>query len=553
MDSRVRIEGAPPSPAEALELYRAVFVGPGEYVVKAQTHDENFEEWFLGALFRAAQRHYGDARAQIREALDRLLKLRGVKAPTGLGFDELHEALMDLSTASTASMVGIDVPQAVKRRLLTIGFTEQAILDFPAIAYRMGLIYRELASAAPVPFARLAARARAVPITDAENAAIDYARRRAGLWLRPIFDREGALWSAERELFPIRQRVTQALERRTAPREAARELQNTYRAAGIERDAERVIRTELAEASNRGAWAVESRTWSSDNQVFRQPSREACKGCLRLYLDPNGMPRLYAPRFVEEASAYPNTGGWRDWMPQIGPTHPNCFPAGTLVAGLGTGPVRAFERLHRGPIVSLETDAGHRVSCTPNHPVLTPDGWRPAGEIAVGSVVVTGAVGDRHALHDATRGDAAKPIEDIVRALSRSGGWSGEFTDVHPGDFHGDGARSGSALVWTPSGAPTVEDPGAMAPIADPATILAGGMLAVEYVRIAASSSSDFRGRVYNLETPHHFYTAGGIVVHNCVCGPWQRWQPAMASIFERSAQSKLVTLRDLRVFEDSE
>lgn len=325
MSSRVRIEGNGPTPHEALELCQAVFPAAGEYVVKATTAAEDFEEWFLQELFRAAQRYYGDARAQVWDALDRLLALRGMQSPTGLGFDELHEALFDLSTASTARMVGLDVPRDVLQRLRTIGWSTPEALDFPALAYRMGLLHRELTASSPVSYARLVQQARAMPLTDAERIAVDYARRRAGLFLKPIFDRDGTLWTAERELFPIRQRVTPALEHRVGPREAARQLQNTYRAMGVERDAERVIRTEMAEASNRGAWVHDSQSWAADDLIFRQPSREACKGCLRLFLRPDGHPRLYTPAEVEAATALgPNTGPWQEWRPLIGPIHPNC-------------------------------------------------------------------------------------------------------------------------------------------------------------------------------------------------------------------------------------
>jgi DNA repair protein RadA/Sms len=37
------------------------------------------------------------------------------------------------------------------------------------------------------------------------------------------------------------------------------------------------------------------------------------------------------------------------------------------------------------PIVEVVTRLGHRLRCTPSHPVLTPDGWRAVGELSQGS------------------------------------------------------------------------------------------------------------------------------------------------------------------------
>lgn len=336
MELTVAIEGGHPTPAEALDLYRALFPRPGRYVVGPEAGEvvkaggaaaaEDFEEWFLDALFDVARGTFQSSREAIWAALDRLIQLRGANVPSDLDLDELGEALFDLSTASTARMVGLHVPREMVRRLESIGFTTQEALDFPAVAYRMGLIYRDLAAAtSPVPAERLIADAKSIPLTQAEEAAVDYARRRAGIWMRPIFDRSGTLWTAERELFPVRSRVGDALSARTSSREAARQLRNTYRALEIDRDAERVMRTEIAEASNRGAWAHAVKGWQPDTEVFRQPSRSACKGCLRLYLTPDGMPRLYTVREIEDATALgPNMGSWRTWHPVIGATHPQC-------------------------------------------------------------------------------------------------------------------------------------------------------------------------------------------------------------------------------------
>ncbi|AOP54459.1 helicase-related protein [Brevibacterium aurantiacum] len=46
-----------------------------------------------------------------------------------------------------------------------------------------------------------------------------------------------------------------------------------------------------------------------------------------------------------------------------------------------------YRQRYRGPIVNVELSPGNAISCTPNHRLLTPDGWKRAEEIADGDYV----------------------------------------------------------------------------------------------------------------------------------------------------------------------
>lgn len=326
--SRVQIIGAP-TPAQALALHRTLFPESGEYVIaKAEVPAapvEQFEAWFLEQLAGATRQHFVSAEYAIWEVLDKLLQDRGVRAPSQLGLWELHRTLFDLSTASTARMVGFQVPQDVVTRLTGFGFTLPEALDAPALAYRMGLMYQHLVAAEPVPWEQLVQDARAFPLASAEREAVAIARQRAGTWLKPIFDDVGNVWTADREITPLRRIVGDALEQRRGTREAARELGASQRAQGVLRDADRVIRTEVANARSQGAWAADSKHWAPDVKLFRQTSRNACRDCLRLYKNPDGTPRLYAREELTALDAQgPNVGPRDGWGPRIGATHPNC-------------------------------------------------------------------------------------------------------------------------------------------------------------------------------------------------------------------------------------
>ncbi len=318
--------------AELLAIARAAFPAPGGYIIakaaEAETEGAEFGEWFLRELDRVAHENFLSAQQAIWEVLDQLLVKRGVRAPSELGLWELNRTLFALGAASTARMVGLNVAPEVAKQLTAIGFTPQAVLDFPALAYRMGAIYNRLAQRDPVQWPELLELAKSFPLSSAERAAIEYARTRAGLWLTPVYDSVGRVWTAEREIAPLQDRIVEALRTRKGVAEVARELGASQRAQGILRDARRVVRVELAQARCEGSWAADSKKWGQTELLFRQTSSRACRGCLRLLKNRDGTPRLWPRKEVEAQDALgPNRGHWREWHLRIGIIHPNCLCA----------------------------------------------------------------------------------------------------------------------------------------------------------------------------------------------------------------------------------
>ena len=61
----------------------------------------------------------------------------------------------------------------------------------------------------------------------------------------------------------------------------------------------------------------------------------------------------------------------------------NCFIGSTAAIPLG-GVERSFRRFYDGEVVAVKTARGVEFTCTPNHPILTTEGWIPAGELHEG-------------------------------------------------------------------------------------------------------------------------------------------------------------------------
>ncbi len=119
-------------------------------------------------------------------------------------------------------------------------------------------------------------------------------------------------------------------------------------------------------------------------------------------------------------------------------SHPNCFPAGTTVAGPTA--LAATARFWRGELVELETASGRRLSVTPNHPLLTAEGWVEAGLVNEGDQLVNGASAERvMAGVDPDHEQVPALIEQVGDALRRTGRVTAARVPTTAEDFHGDG------------------------------------------------------------------------------------------------------------------
>lgn len=146
------------------------------------------------------------------------------------------------------------------------------------------------------------------------------------------------------------------------------------------------------------------------------------------------------------------------------PLHPNCFPSGVLVQSPQV--VGAIERWYEGEMVEFTTSEGIVLPATPNHPILTPNGWVAAGLLEVGQEVIHYPNFKRESLVHPNDNYIPTLVEKVVHAFSRSGSVTTREVPVTAPDFHNDGIGSEVAVIHTNSLAGNGKDFFVLKPVA---------------------------------------------------------------------------------------
>jgi len=185
--------------------------------------------------------------------------------------------------------------------------------------------------------------------------------------------------------------------------------------------------------------------------VVAQPGPRACKVCdkwARSILSISGVTgKIKAANeitggtitvTVDDTLSAARAGGFQ---------HPNCFPSFVPVSA-PTGVVGADSRWFEGEVVVVHTASGRELTVTPNHPVLTTEGWVGAGALQVGHSVVgySGPVEDVAAPGPDHQGIEA-PIGEVYEALRKSSSVSSAPVPGSAEQFHGDGVLDAEVNV----------------------------------------------------------------------------------------------------------
>ncbi len=256
--------------------------------------------------------------------------------------------------------------------------------------------------------------------------------------------------------------------------------------------------------------------------------------------------------------------------------HPGAILGNERVRALGRTE-NAVRARYEGPSVHLTTARGYRLTVSPNHPVLTSNGWRAADLLCEGDQVFTQPGGRGSALaprieHEAF--DQMPPtFDDVLDAV----GAHGRHTSVPSAadHLHGDGrfCQGEIDVVWANSGLLPIVDSGfsehlchgcliradvelfaltgggsalqliggvrhtdsvarslangdatrlqpasqrRLADVEDPGEVLAGLACGVSPDKLVHIDRQWFTGHAYDLQTTTGAYLAADILVHNC-------------------------------------
>jgi hypothetical protein len=120
------------------------------------------------------------------------------------------------------------------------------------------------------------------------------------------------------------------------------------------------------------------------------------------------------------------------------PLHPRCcLPETPVVAPVGVAGIVAQ---YDGPVVRLHLSDGSHVAVTPNHMLLTPEGFAIAASLVEGDDLLRYRIGEPVVGGDPDNDGVPTPIHEIVEAWAVAAGMGSARVPVAPEYLHGDAA-----------------------------------------------------------------------------------------------------------------
>ena len=127
------------------------------------------------------------------------------------------------------------------------------------------------------------------------------------------------------------------------------------------------------------------------------------------------------------------------------PRHVNCLTgdANIAAAGVAATSVRRYD----GNLFVITTAAGNQISCTPNHPILTPNGWVPARAVNEIGYVIRAVDSERRGVSNLDGENMPTVLHEIAEAFGDSGKMLSVPVPTTAEDFHGDGMNGEVAVI----------------------------------------------------------------------------------------------------------
>ena len=126
------------------------------------------------------------------------------------------------------------------------------------------------------------------------------------------------------------------------------------------------------------------------------------------------------------------------------PQHFNCLPGDAHVTTSGSI-AAVYRRSYQGFLYVIKTTNGQVLRVTPNHPVLTSAGWKPANLVHVGDKVFASNVIPPEIIVNDQKQHVVTTAEDVFRAFSESATVFAVKVPTSAPDFHGDTSSPQSA------------------------------------------------------------------------------------------------------------
>ena len=159
--------------------------------------------------------------------------------------------------------------------------------------------------------------------------------------------------------------------------------------AEIKREVEKMVDSRSSWRKGLSIAAATSAMEGARNEVYKRGGKYVQR-VWRTMRDERVRPAHRRAHNQRRAASKPFKVGGFPMMYPGDPTAPihltaNCFPADTEVVGRIDG---AYRRLYSGTMIEVTTAEGKNLTGTPNHPVLTDQGWVPLGLLVEGTQVI---------------------------------------------------------------------------------------------------------------------------------------------------------------------
>lgn len=223
----------------------------------------------------------------------------------------------------------------------------------------------------------------------------------------------------------ITSKVNEAVEKGWGSGKLAKNLESVWDETDVRNS--RIARSELARAQ-----------WQGSHTRFKNSEIKF----VRRLLGMNPCPICDA---IATADVGYGPGIYRiDDVPEV-PTHPNCWLEGTPYKPLGRI-VAGLRARYSGPIVEFVFSDGAQISVTPNHMLLTPNGFCAAQFVNEGDDVINCSGVEGIVTRAPNDNDTPSTVEEIFDSLLVSGGGTTACVPTTSEYLHGDGGAVDSNI-----------------------------------------------------------------------------------------------------------